>query len=66
MPEHRSILITGASSGIGRALALAYAAQGTRLALIGRNEQRLRETVEAVKAKGAEVASAQIDVRECD
>jgi short-subunit dehydrogenase len=66
MLEHRSILITGASSGIGRALALAYAGPGTRLALIGRNEQRLRETVEAATAKGAEVASAQIDVRERD
>jgi short-subunit dehydrogenase len=64
MLEHRSILITGASSGIGRALALAYAGPGTRLALIGRNEQRLHETVEAAKAKGAEVTSAQIDVRE--
>ena len=64
MFQHRSILITGASSGIGRALALAYAAPGTRLALIGRNAQRLRETLEAAKAKGAEVASAEIDVRE--
>jgi short-subunit dehydrogenase len=64
MPEHRSILITGASSGIGRALALAYAATDTRLALIGRNEQRLRETVEAAAASGAEVGSAQLDVRD--
>ena len=37
----RSVLITGASSGIGRALALAYAAPGARLALIGRDPERL-------------------------
>jgi short-subunit dehydrogenase len=62
----RSILITGASSGIGRALALAYAEQGTRLALIGRNEQRLNETAEAAMAKGADVGIAQLDVRDRD
>ncbi len=66
MPEHRSILITGASSGIGRALALAYAGPGTRLALIGRNAQRLRETIEAIAAKGADVGYAQLDVRDRD
>lgn len=66
MLEYRSILITGASSGIGRALALAYAGPGTRLALIGRNEQRLGETVGAAKAKGAEVGYVQLDVRDRD
>ncbi len=66
MSQPRSILITGASSGIGRALALAYAAPGLRLALIGRNAERLRETAAAAEAKGAEVACAQLDVRDGD
>lgn len=35
------ILITGASSGIGRTLALMYAARGVRLALASRNESAL-------------------------
>ena len=57
-----SVLITGASSGIGRALALAYAAEGTRLALDGRDPSRLAEVAEACSARGAEVETATIDV----
>lgn len=64
MRRPRSLLITGASSGIGRALALAYAEQGTRLALIGRNEMRLAETAAAAAAKGADVTPVSLDVRD--
>ena len=64
MPRPHSILITGASSGIGRALALAYAEPGNRLFLIGRNAERLAETVAAAKAKGAEATAVPLDVRD--
>src|SRR5579863_3071674 len=64
MRRPQSILITGASSGIGRALALAYAAPGVRLFLIGRNESRLAATVAAAKAKGAEATPVLLDVRD--
>lgn len=50
------VLITGASSGIGAALAEAYAAPGARLALFGRDEARLRRVAEACMARGARVA----------
>ncbi|MGH6817390.1 MAG: SDR family NAD(P)-dependent oxidoreductase [Methylovirgula sp.] len=66
MLERRTILITGASSGIGRALALAYAGPGVRLALIGRNAERLRDCAGAAEAKGAEVVTARLDVRDRD
>jgi short-subunit dehydrogenase len=59
-----SILITGASSGIGRALALDYAAPGVRLALLGRDAARLESVAAACRAKGAEISSATIDVRD--
>ncbi|NQV56583.1 MAG: SDR family NAD(P)-dependent oxidoreductase, partial [Rhodospirillales bacterium] len=62
MRTYSSILITGASSGIGRALALAYAAPGVRLALAGRNPERTREIAEACRRKGAEISEAIIDV----
>jgi short-subunit dehydrogenase len=57
-----SILITGASSGLGEALALAYAAEGVHLFLSGRDSPRLSEVAVACRAKGAEVIIAIIDV----
>lgn len=59
-PGH--VLITGASSGIGAALALAYAEGGMRLALFGRDEARIREVAEACRRKGALVAAILVDV----
>ncbi len=60
----RVIVITGASSGLGEALALEYAASGTLLALTGRDAARLKAVAGACRAKGAEVVSAQLDVRD--
>ena len=49
----QNILITGASSGIGEALALHYAAPDVFLALCGRDEDRLIAVADACRAKGA-------------
>jgi short-subunit dehydrogenase len=62
MKNPRSILITGASSGIGEALALAYASSDVHLALCGRDRQRLAKVAEACRAKGAQVNDRLIDV----
>jgi short-subunit dehydrogenase len=59
-----TILITGASSGIGAGLAEGYAAQGLTLILLARDEARLREVAARCEAKGAVVHSASINV--CD
>ena len=53
MPPYRSVLITGASSGIGRALAEACAAPGVVLFLSGRDSGRLAEAEAACTARGA-------------
>lgn len=58
----KSILITGASSGIGEALALLYAAPGVFLALSGRNEDRLESVAARCRTKGAEIDLALLDV----
>lgn len=59
-PSH--ILITGASSGIGQALALHYAAPGVRLSLAGRNEERLEAVAYQCRVKGANVTGKVLTV----
>ena len=61
-PAH--ILITGASSGIGAALAVAYAQPGAHLSLGGRNQERLAGVAAQVAARGAVGSTALVDV--CD
>ncbi len=62
----KTILITGASSGIGAALARAYASRGSRLVLWGRNEERLNTTAEECRARGATAETACFDITEFD
>ncbi len=54
------IILTGATSGIGRALALRLAADGARLLLVGRKREALDELKEAVSTSGSHVVQADI------
>ena len=62
MIDPKSILITGASSGLGKALAIDYAGPGIALSLTGRDRGRLEAVAEACRAKGAEVRAEPLDV----
>lgn len=58
----KHIVITGASSGIGAALALHYAEKGTRLSLSGRNPERLDDIAQHCREKGADVDAQTLNV----
>lgn len=60
----RAVLITGSSSGIGRALALHYAGEDAVIGLLGRDQSRLQAVVRDCTGKGAAVEHAAIDVRD--
>jgi len=51
----KRILVTGASSGIGRAAALLLSELGADLVLVGRDEDRLRETASLLRGRNSEV-----------
>nr|XP_039263670.1 uncharacterized oxidoreductase SERP2049-like isoform X1 [Styela clava] len=58
------VIVTGASSGIGAATAIAFAKEGARLAICGRNIERLGETSNICKEHGAEVLEIAEDLSE--
>lgn len=64
MKNPKYILITGASSGIGEALAKEYAISGVKLYISGRNQDRLNAVAAACEANGAIVEAKVINVTE--
>ncbi|AFY96302.1 SDR family oxidoreductase [Chamaesiphon minutus] len=63
---NRTALITGASSGIGKATALAFAKAGINLALVGRSPDKLTAVAEAAIAVGASAKTYVVDLSQLD
>jgi short-subunit dehydrogenase len=63
---NRTALITGASSGIGKATALALAAAGINLALVGRDQDKLTAVAEAASTLGVTAKTYAIDLAQLD
>ncbi len=63
-PRGARVLLTGASSGIGAAAALAFARAGARLHLVARRRDRLAAVTDACRALGAEAHAHVLDVRD--
>ena len=61
---NKVVLITGATSGIGLACARKFAANGDRVILTGRNENRLADLKKELEGKGADVLTLTFDVRD--
>jgi NAD(P)-dependent dehydrogenase (short-subunit alcohol dehydrogenase family) len=62
MLEGKVAMITGASQGLGRALALAFAREGARVVINSRSEETIRPVAEEAESLGAEVLALAADV----
>lgn len=58
----KAVLVTGAAGGIGRAAAVAFAAEGARVAILDRTEAALEETRSSLDAVGADVVAIVCDI----
>ncbi|GAB3022039.1 SDR family oxidoreductase [Niabella terrae] len=61
--KEKVIVVTGASAGIGKTIALALANKGARLVLGARNTERLEKVVEEISRTGGQAISRKTDVR---
>jgi len=64
--SQRLVVITGASSGVGRAMAIELAKCGVKLVLAARREEALREVATECEALGSETLVFPSDTREAD
>ncbi|RBP27649.1 3-oxoacyl-[acyl-carrier protein] reductase [Oceanihabitans sediminis] len=64
--KNKKAIITGGGRGLGKATALAFAKEGIDVAITGRNEAILKETVSEIKALGADATYAVFDVGNYD
>lgn len=62
----KTVMITGASSGIGKGLALELGARGAKLGLVARRQNLLDEMVDAIRLRGAKAFAVAADVRGAD
>jgi NAD(P)-dependent dehydrogenase (short-subunit alcohol dehydrogenase family) len=60
--EGKVVIVTGATSGIGRATALRFAEAGARVSLIGRSAQMLKTVAQEIKSRGGETLTIRADV----
>jgi 3-hydroxybutyrate dehydrogenase len=60
--QERVVLITGASRGIGRAIALAFAARGAQLALAARGQQALKDVARQAETQGTRAVAFEADL----
>lgn len=61
-PQRQVVVITGASAGVGRAVARAFAGQGARVALLARGQERLRAAAREIQQLGGEALVLSADV----
>jgi dehydrogenase/reductase SDR family protein 7B len=60
--KDKVVIITGGSSGIGKALAFEFGSKGSKILITGRNNSELTKTIDELKNKGITIAGFQADV----
>ncbi len=60
--HRRGVVVTGATSGLGRATALRFADKGVPVALVGRSQSALAATADAVRERGADAVAIAADL----
>lgn len=66
MKEKQVVMVTGASAGLGRAIAHAFAKKGARLGLIARNREALEACREEITQMGGEAIALSLDVSDAE
>ncbi|ACC76240.1 SDR family oxidoreductase [Paraburkholderia phymatum] len=64
--QPETVVITGATAGVGRAAALEFARHGADVALLARDSDALHETAQELRAEGVRVLSIKVDVSDAD
>lgn len=64
--RNKTVVVTGASAGVGRAIAQRFAGDGARIGLIARNEDRLATVVREVEEAGGVALACPLDVADAD
>ncbi|HTU81390.1 MAG TPA: SDR family oxidoreductase [Candidatus Acidoferrales bacterium] len=62
--EGKTAVVTGGGTGLGRAMAVAFAAEGARVCVVGRRQEKLDETAGIVEAAGGSAFGLSADVRD--
>ena len=62
--EGKTVLVTGASSGIGQATAIECSKMGAKVVITGRNEERLNETFSQLEGEGHQIIVADLNTQE--
>lgn len=65
-PSHETFVVTGASSGIGRELALQLSRPGREIWLLGRNRDRLEQVAEQARSKGAMARIVELELSDIE
>lgn len=60
----KAVVVTGAGSGLGRAIASLFARLGASLAICGRNEEKLKRAADYLRGFGGDVLSCQLSIRD--